>query len=202
MQDLILASGSSIRQKLLANVGLSFSVETAPIDERAVEADLRQAMNTIEIPRLTEALAMAKASAVSLIYPHALVIGADQILDLDSEVLHKAPTPEAAFEKLTRLQGRTHRLTSAAALIRNDEVLWAGSMSATLTMRTLSEAECAAYVETAGDAATASVGAYRLEELGPNLFEQIEGDYFTILGLPLLLLLEALRTHRIDPLAP
>ena len=199
-EPLILASGSTIRQTLLANTGFVFQVQTADIDERAIEADLRTTLQEGETSRLAEALASAKAASVSKREPSALVIGADQILDHAGEVLHKAPTQSAAIEKLRRLQGSSHRLTSAAALARGGDIVWTGSLAATLSMRPLTDQACAQYVAKAGVAATESVGAYRLEELGAHLFDRIEGDYFTILGMPLLPLLSALRAEGHDPL--
>ncbi len=200
MSALFLGSGSSIRADLLKAAGLTFFVQTADIDERALEETLDA---TLPAP-LAEALAAAKATAVcdvlSQTNPNAFIIGADQVLSLDGEILHKAPDTAAAHAKLMRLQGNTHQLTSAAAIVQNGKVLWSGSQSAQLSMRTMSNALVDAYLSKAGDAATASVGAYRLEELGASLFERIEGDYFTILGLPLLPLLAALRAHGIDPL--
>ncbi|CAN0605388.1 unnamed protein product, partial [Ectocarpus sp. 12 AP-2014] len=115
-------------------------------------------------------------------------------------LLHKAANREEADDKLKRLQAGTHHLIAATALVRDGQTLWSGSDRASLTMRALSDAERSAYLDRAGDAATQSVGAYRLEEIGAALFERIEGDYFTILGLPLLPLLSALRAHGIDPL--
>jgi septum formation protein len=200
MSVLVLGSGSSIRADLLKAAGLTFFVQTADVDERALEETLGDAAPAT----LAEALAAAKATAVcdvlSETNPNAFIIGADQVLSIDGEILHKAPDTAAARAKLMRLQGDTHQLTSAAAIVQDRKVLWSGSQSAQLCMRTMSQASVDAYLSKAGDASTASVGAYRLEELGASLFQRIEGDYFTILGLPLLPLLAALRAHGIDPL--
>lgn len=202
---LILASGSSIRRSMLKGAGLSFSVQTADIDERALEDRLdRLSPDALAPDALAKELAIAKAQAVSAIVsqanPGVLVIGADQVLEHDGALLHKATSREEADYKLKRLQASTHHLIAATALVRDGQTLWSKSDRASLTMRALSDADRSAYLDRAGDAATQSVGAYRLEELGAALFERIEGDYFTILGLPLLPLLSALRTHGLDPL--
>jgi len=197
---LILASRSSIRASMLKGAGLSLSVQTADIDERALENRL----GSLSPDALAKELAIAKAQAVSAIVsqvnPGVLVIGADQVLEHDGVLLHKAANREEADHKLKLLQAGTHHLIAATALVRDGQTLWSTSERASLTMRALSEADRSAYLDRAGDAATQSVGAYRLEELGAALFERIEGDYFTILGLPLLPLLSALRAHGIDPL--
>jgi septum formation protein len=185
---------------MLKGAGLNFQVQTADIDERGLEAEL----GDLSPEALAQELAIAKAQAVSAVVsqtnPNILVIGADQVLEHDGVLLHKAANSQEADEKLKRLQASTHHLIAATALVRDGQTLWSGSDRASLTMRALSDKERAAYLDRAGDAVTQSVGAYRLEELGSALFERIEGDYFTILGLPLLPLLSALRTHGIDPL--
>jgi septum formation protein len=199
-RNLILASGSTIRRTMLEGAGLHVTVHTAAIDERSLEDQLGQ----LAPEKLAVALATAKAQAVSetvsLSNQEALIIGADQVLEHEGKLLHKAQSRFEADDKLAQLQGSSHHLIAAAALVRNGETLWTGHDRASLTMRSLSAAERSAYLDRAGDAATQSVGAYRLEELGASLFERIEGDYFTILGLPLLPLLAALREHGIDPL--
>lgn len=197
---LVLASGSSIRASMLKGAGLNFHVQTADIDERALEAEL----GDLSPEALAQEMAIAKAQAVSAVVsqsnPNVLVIGADQVLEHEGVLLHKAINSREADEKLKRLQASTHHLIAATALVRDGQTLWSGSDRASLAMRALSDAERSAYLDRAGDAATQSVGAYRLEEIGAALFERIEGDYFTILGLPLLPLLSALRAHGIDPL--
>jgi septum formation protein len=199
-KSLILASGSSIRRTMMKGAGLRFSVQTAAIDERSLEDQL----GAVAPEELAVALATAKAQAVGeTVSPSnqgSLIIGADQVLEHEGKLLHKAETRAEANNKLAQLQGSTHHLIAAVALVKNGETLWTGHDRASLTMRPLSEAERSAYLDRAGDAATQSVGAYRLEELGSTLFERIEGDYFTILGLPLLPLLAALREHGIEPL--
>ena len=180
---------------MLEGAGLRFSVIAADMDERALEDQLGH----IAPVQLAESLAVAKAETVSAYHPDAIVIGADQVLEHQGSLLHKAATRLEAETKLARLQGSTHQLIAACALVQGGQTLWVGSDAADLTMRQLSADDRLSYLDKAGDAATASVGAYRLEELGAALFERIEGDYFTILGLPLLHLLAALRSHGIDP---
>lgn len=186
---LFLASGSAIRRQLLAGAGLAFTADPADIDERAADA----ANAHLPVCERARRLAEAKAAHVSLRHPRALVIGADQMLEIDGEVLTKAPNAEVARQALLRLRGKTHFLHSGIALARDGEVLWSAAPSAALTVRDFTDTWLAGYVAAAGDALTTSVGAYQLEGLGVTLFERIEGDYFTILGLPLLPLLAELR---------
>lgn len=193
---LILASQSSIRRTLLEQAGLRPTCLPADFDER----ELEEKLGPIAPADLARELAIAKAKAVSADHPDALVIGADQVLEHKGALLHKAATSVEAEAKLAKLQGQTHHLIVAAALVQNGKTLWCANDTASLTMRPLTGDDRAAYLEKAGEAATASVGAYRLEEIGAALFERIDGDYFTILGLPLLPLLAALRAQRIDPL--
>lgn len=196
--NLILGSKSAIRRSMLEGAGVQISCQSAEIDERAVEASLGDIAPTA----LARELALAKAKSVSARHPGALVIGADQVLEHEGQLLHKAATITAADAKLAKLQGQTHHLIAAVALVQNGETLWSIHDTASLTMRSLSASDRATYLAKAGDAATASVGAYRLEEIGASLFERIDGDYFTILGMPLLPLLGALREHGIDPIRP
>lgn len=195
MPDIVLASQSKIRRTMLEGVGLDVICEAADIDERALEARF----DSVAPADLARALAVAKAEWVSRTHADALVIGADQVLEFDGKLLHKAKTMQEADAKLAALQGKTHSLIAAAAVVKNGQTLWSTHDTAHLTMRSLSDLDLAAYLSKAGDAVTASVGAYRLEEIGASLFERIDGDYFTILGLPLLPLLAALREHNIDP---
>lgn len=192
---LILASSSPIRRQMLEQAGLSVRVEPAKLDERALEASHAQA-NPAQLAIL---LATAKAQEVASRFPGCLVIGADQILEHHGKVLHKALDRAQAQAKLTRLQDSAHSLVSAGSLVRDGQLVWSGTTSARLVMRALNAQQIDAYLDQAGDAATSSVGAYRLEECGASLFEQIEGDSFTILGLPLLALLAALRAEGFDP---
>jgi septum formation protein len=184
---LALASGSATRRRLLEAAGLPFEVVAADVDERALEADMPGA----EPQEL--ALALARAKALSAEAQGALVIGADQTLSLDGRLFHKSATREQALETLSALSGRTHRLTSAFALARDGEVLAVGAETADLTMRALDAEALALYLDAAGPGVLGSVGVYQWEGLGAHLFERVEGDHSTILGLPMLKLLAALR---------
>ena len=188
---IVLASKSASRRALLAGVGLPFEVEPAGIDERGVEEALTQRGDAGD--GLALALARAKALAVSVRRSGALTLGADQTLALEGQAMHKAPTRAAAAEALTAMSGRAHRLTSAFALARDGAILAEDSDSADMTMRALDAAQIARYLDTAGPAVLASVGAYQIEGLGVHLFASICGDHATILGLPMLKLLAALR---------
>jgi septum formation protein len=190
---LILASQSRARQTLLANAGLSFVAVPADIDERAVQ----QASGLTTPNDIAALLAREKALWVSSRQPGKYIIGADQTLALGDRLFSKpAGRPQAAGQ-LRALAGRTHELHSAVAVARDGKILFAEISMARMTMRALGEAEIAAYLDAAGEAVTSSVGAYQLEGLGVHLFERIEGDHFTILGLPLLPLLAFLRSERL-----
>lgn len=188
---IILASGSPFRKTLLANAGIEFSAVPAEIDERAVEAPLQGSGTTPEDVALI--LAEAKALDVSERNPGALVIGCDQTLSLGDLVFHKPDGMEGARRHLLSLSGKTHQLNSAVVLARDGETLWRHVSVARLTMRKLDPAFIGRHLARVGDKALASVGAYQIEGEGIQLFEKIEGDYFTIVGLPLLPLLAALR---------
>jgi septum formation protein len=186
---LILASQSPARKSLLAGAGLTFESSPAPIDERALEASvLGKAPG--DIARL---LAEAKALSVSTLLPAHTVIGADQVLSLGKRILHKPTDWAAAQAQLGNLRGQTHTLICGVALARRGRIIWSETVEAHLTMRNFTEAERDAVLTEEGDEVLNSVGAYRLEGPSIRLFERIEGDYFTILGLPLLPLLAALR---------
>lgn len=188
---LILASQSAARKSLLAGAGLEFESSPAQIDERAEEA-LALGKGADEVARR---LAEVKARTVSLLHADRIVIGADQVLSLAGEIFHKPADMAAARAQLSRLQGQTHSLSSGLALAKAGEVLWSHVGVANLTMRPVSDAERDAILAQEGEEVLGSVGAYRLEGPSVRLFERIEGDYFTILGLPLLPLLAALRLH-------
>ncbi|WP_298816600.1 Maf-like protein [uncultured Roseibium sp.] len=188
---LVLASGSSIRARLLENAGLTIEVDPSDVDERAVEAPLLKADFPPE--DLAAVLAEAKAENVSSRRSGDLVIGADQILAFEGQRRTKPEDMEAARRQLLEFSGKTHKLHSAVVLSKNGEAIWRRVSTARLTMRQLSPAFVGHYLANAGDTVLSSVGAYQLEGLGVQLFEKIEGDYFTILGLPLLPLLEQLR---------
>ncbi len=191
MTPIVLASGSAARKALLANAGVPFTVKPSSVDERAVEAPL--IAGGASPADVAAALAEAKAIAVSGDTPGALVIGADQTLDLDGDRWTKPATRADAREQLARLSGRAHQLHSAVAVARDGALLWRHRDSATLTMRALTPTFIDKYLARVGDAALMSVGVYQLEGEGVRLFDRIEGDYFVILGLPLLPLLAYLR---------
>ncbi len=190
---LILASQSHARQTLLANAGISFEVVPADIDERAV-----QKTSGLASPGdIAALLAREKALAASARQPGKFVVGADQTLALGERLFSKPAGRAQAAEQLRELAGQSHELHSAVAVARDGKILFADVAVARMTMRRLSESEIDAYLEEAGEAVTTSVGAYQLEGLGVHLFERIEGDHFTILGLPLLPLLAFLRSERL-----
>lgn len=190
---LILASQSSARKMLLANAGLEFKTITADIDERGIQAASRLS-NPREIGLL---LAREKAKAVSANHPESYVIGADQTLALGDRLFNKPAGRAQALAQLRDLAGNSHELNSAMAVAHNGKIVFEDVSVARMTMRQMTEAELSAYLDAAGDAVTTSVGAYQLEGLGIHLFERIEGDHFTILGLPLLPLLAFLRRERL-----
>ncbi|NKC03515.1 Maf-like protein [Brucella haematophila] len=194
---LILASKSPFRSALLKNAGIEFSGESADIDERAVEAPLYESGATPE--EVAQVLAEAKALDVSEKNPGAVVIGCDQTLSLGDEIFHKPANMEAAGRQLLQFSGKTHQLNSAVVLVKDGETLWRHVSVARMTMRKLDPAFVGRYLGRVGDSALSSVGAYQVEGPGIQLFEKIEGDYFTIVGLPLLPLLAELRKeHLID----
>lgn len=190
-QELILASSSASRQMLMCNAGLTFSAIPADIDERALDERLER--NGASPEEVALELARAKALAVGSLYPEALVLGCDQTMALGARVYHKPKTMAEAEAHLLSLSGKVHRLNSAAVLVLNGEVLWQTVSSAELAVRTLSAEFVSRHLQRVGDRALTSVGAYQLEGEGIQLFTSIEGDYFTILGLPLLPLLSKLR---------
>jgi septum formation protein len=188
---LILASKSAARKALLQQAGVSFVAEPAKIDERAIEAAAIEAGGDGRDVALL--LAQRKAAGVAYAYPGAIVIGADQTLSLGTELLHKPTDRAAAAAQLDRLKGKTHRLHAAVTLVRDDRLLWSDVQTAELTMRDFSVAERDDVLTREGEVILDSVGGYRLEGPSIRLFETVTGDYFTILGLPLLPLLAALR---------
>lgn len=187
---IVLASGSPFRRALLTNAGLDFSTVKPAIDERAVEAAITGAVTPEDIASI---LAEAKALDVSERHPEALVIGSDQTLSLGDEIFHKPADMEGARRHLLKLSGKTHSLNSAVVLTQGGETLWRHVGVARLTMRKLDPAFIGRYLAKVGAKALESVGAYQIEGEGIQLFDKIEGDYFTIVGLPLLPLLAALR---------
>jgi len=190
---LILASQSRARQALLTNAGINFEAVTAEIDERAVQ----QASGLSAPGEIASLLAREKALSVSVQLSGKFVIGADQTLALGDRLFSKPAGRAQAAEQLRALAGHSHELHSAVAVARDGKILFEAVAIARMTMRRLGEAEIEIYLDEARDAVTSSVGAYQLEGLGVHLFERIEGDHFTILGLPLLPLLAFLRSQRL-----
>ncbi|KAB2656870.1 Maf-like protein [Brucella tritici] len=192
---LVLASKSPFRSALLKNAGIEFSTASADIDERAVEAPLYETGATPE--EVAQVLAEAKALDVSEKNPGAVVIGCDQTLSLGDEIFHKPADMEAARRQLLKFSGKTHQLNSAVVLVKDGKTLWRHVSIARMTMRDLDPGFVGRYLGRVGDVALSSVGAYQVEGPGIQLFEKIEGDYFTIVGLPLLPLLAELRKEKL-----
>jgi septum formation protein len=188
---LVLASRSAIRRTLLETAGIPIEIHAADIDERGIEAKA-----PLQAPVAVAALlAREKAAVIARTMPGRLILGADQILSLNGERFSKPADRAAARAQLTKLSGRTHELYSAIAFVRDATVLFEHVGVVRLTMRAFSDRFLDDYLHAVGDAATASVGAYQLESLGIQLFEWIDGDYFTVLGLPLITALDFLRRH-------
>lgn len=190
---LILASGSAARRTLLEATGLIFDVIPANIDEGKIRDAIVGATANVEGSDIAGVLAAEKARLVSIEHPNALVVGADQVLTLGGKFFSKAENLAEAREILSMLRGRTHELVSAVALARNGEVHWQTSATAEMTMRSFSDEFLGCYLEKMGERALQIVGCYEIEGPGVQLFEEIDGDYFTILGIPLLELLARLR---------
>lgn len=192
-QPLILASQSAVRCSLLANAGIAVETIPADIDERAIQ----QGSDLTDPGDIAALLAGEKAKFVSLKQPGRYVIGADQTLALGEKLFSKPANRAVAAVQIGLLAGQTHALHSAVSVTKDGVSLFSHVSVAHMTMRHLTESEIAAYIDEAGDAVTASVGAYQLERTGVHLFERIEGDHFTILGLPLLPLLGFLRSRNL-----
>jgi septum formation protein len=191
----VLASGSATRARLLQAAGVSFAVDVPAIDEAEVKHSLKAAGATSTA--LAETLAELKAQRISRRQPGALVLGADQVLDCAGLVYDKPDDLAAARRQLLALRGRRHELISAVVVLRDGTRIWHHVARAGLTMRDFSNEFLDRYLAEAGTTVLSSVGAYQLEGPGAQLFQRIEGDYFTILGLPLLPLLDFLREHRV-----
>jgi septum formation protein len=190
---LILASQSRARHALLANAGIDFEAVPADINER----EIQQASGLSTPGDIAALLARRKALSVSLRQPGRFVVGADQTLARGARLFAKPAGRAQAAEQLRALAGGSHELHSAVAVARDGEILFEGVFIARMTMRQLGEPEIVAYLDAAGEAVTTSIGAYQLEGLGVHLFERVEGDHFTILGLPLLPLLAFLRSEQL-----
>jgi septum formation protein len=190
---LILASHSRARQALLAGAGIAFEAMPAEIDER----EIQRASGLVTPGAVASLLAGQKALFVSSHHPGRIVVGADQTLALAQRLFSKPAGRPQAAEQLRALAGNSHELHSAVAVARDGRLVFETASVARMTMRRLTSAEIEAYLDEAGEAVTSSVGAYQLEGLGIHLFERIDGDHFTILGLPLLPLLAFLRSERL-----
>ncbi len=192
---LILASGSATRLALLHNAGLAVEAVPAAIDEAMVKESLRA--DGASAADVAQELAHLKAERVSRRLPGVMVLGADQMLECGGTWFDKPATMAAAIGQLQALAGKTHKLITAVAIHRDGASIWTHRAVASLTMRPLTDAQIDAYLHQTGPGILSSVGAYHLEGYGVNLFERIDGDFFTILGLPLLPLLDFLRHHKL-----
>ncbi len=193
MSRVILASASPIRAELLKRAGVDVIVEPALVDEATIRESLKAEGASVE--DVADALAETKASQVGRRNPDDLVVGCDQMLDLGGDWLEKPGTLENAKTQLAQLAGRTHRLVSSAVVVQGRQRLWGATDSAQLSMRKLNSAAIEAYLAAAGPDVLGSVGCYQIEKLGIRLFDRIQGDHFTILGMPLLALMNFLRMH-------
>jgi septum formation protein len=191
----VLASASTSRQSMLRAAAVPFIVDPSTVDESAV----KHSMDRAAVGDIAQALARAKAEDVARRYPGAFVVGSDQVLSCDGCSFDKPRSRDEAKDHLLALRGRTHTLTSAVAVIRDGACLWMRVDEARLTMRDFSEAFLDGYLDGAGDAVLSSVGAYQIEGLGVQLFDRIDGDVFTIMGMPLLPLLAFLRSQGVIP---
>ena len=188
-ERLILASKSAARRSMLADAGVAFSVQVADVDEDAVKA----VHDPADPAGLAVELARVKALAVSRHDADAWVLGADQTLGFDGGLVSKAASLDDARARLAAMRGKVHQLHSGAALARNGQIVWSGVDTATMRVRDFSDAFLDAYLAAEGEALLHCVGSYRLEGMGSQLFEAVEGDFFTVLGLPLWPVLAELR---------
>jgi septum formation protein len=194
---LILASASAARRDLLRAAGVDFTVEPAEVDEDLIRTEMSRAHGTTE--GCARRLAAEKAKSVSRRFPASVVIGADQILEIGGAWLTKPYDLVGVRQQLLQLRGRDHRLVTAATVALDGEIVWRHIETARLKVRAFSDDFLSSYLERAGSGVTGCVGGYQLEGLGAQLFEEIHGDYFAILGLPLLPLLAYLRLERYLP---
>lgn len=194
---IVLASASAVRATLLRQAGIEIEIAPAAVDELALKQSMRA--ERAGAADCAAALAVLKARLVSDRHAGALVIGADQMLECDGVWFDKPADRAQAAANLRTLRGKTHELVAAVTVLRDGATLWRHVGHARLTMRPFTDGFIEAYLDAIGDAVLQSVGAYQLEGLGVQLFSHIDGDHFTILGLPLLPLLDFLRQHRIVP---
>lgn len=189
---IILASGSAIRRKLMIDAGLDFEVIMKPVDEAAIKDSMLS--ESVRLRDIADALAEAKSLRVSRI-EDGLVIGADQIMVMDNQLFDKPKTIDEARERLKLMRGKTHYLMGAVVISENGKPVWRHMAKTKLTMRAFSDTFLEDYLEKEGELVTKSVGAYRFEGLGAQLFSYVEGDFFSILGLSLLPVMDYLRTR-------
>lgn len=197
--NIILASGSRARREILRSAGVSFTVETADVDEDAIRAalDNKDGTAALDPADVSEILAVAKAEAVSKLQPDAFVIGGDQVLAFGDRILTKPKNEAAARVQIASFRGKVHVLHSAVALAHNGETLWSTVDTAEMHVRDFTDTFLDDYMRRAGRTVLDSVGAYLMEGLGIQLFERIDGDYFTVLGMPLMPLLRELRARKL-----
>jgi septum formation protein len=192
-EPIVLASKSAVRRSVLQAAGVPVEIDVADIDERGIE----QGSGLTDPGEVAKLLAREKARAVSARRPGRIVLGADQTLALGERRYSKAADRNAVREQLRSLRGKSHALHSAVAAVRDGRVIYENVSTARLTMRAFSDAFLESYLDAAGDAALSSVGGYQLEGLGAQFFERVDGDHFTVLGMPLMPLLEWLRRERL-----
>ncbi len=192
-RELILASGSRFRRQLLEQAGIKIRVIPAVVDEAAIRVALTDDNPDIDAADVAEVLARTKAEQISALHPDALVIGADQVLVCGGEIFGKPASVAAARVQLSALRGLTHALPTAVALAERGATVWSHVDEPQLTMRRFSDAFLEAYLEVESDAVTETVGGYALEGRGAQLFDSIDGNYFSIIGLQLMPLLAELR---------
>jgi septum formation protein len=194
-QPIVLASGSKARLAMLERAGVAVVAQAASVDEEEIKHSFRVA--GLKADEVAEALAELKAQRVSVRHPGRIVLGADQMLECDGAWFDKPADRAQAADHLKTLRGRPHRLVSCVVAVMNGQRQWHHTDSATLTMRHVSDDFIERYLDALGGEALTSVGAYQLEGLGAQLFNRIQGDYFTILGMPLLPVLDYLRQRQI-----
>jgi len=195
MSKLILASNSAARKQMLLNAGYQFDVVPANIDERSIEKDMIDEDHSFET--IAQILADNKALSVSGKLNNNYIIGSDQILIFDNQIISKAMTKDIAIDRLKKFRGKTHHLISTVSVAQNGEVIFQHVETATLTMHDFNDDFLLRYADLADDILTSCVGSYALESHGAQLFDHIEGDYFSILGMPLLPLIGFLRNQGI-----
>lgn len=192
--ELILASKSSSRRNLMKNAGLTFKLHVSEVDEDIIKNTFLKSGEPSDVAMI---LSQAKAMVVSELFPQSYVIGADQTLLFDGKIYDKPASSRDARDQLLALRGKQHQLETAACIMKNGELLWSISESSYLTMRNFSPEFLGKYLAAEGDNVKTSVGGYKLEGLGLQLFEKIDGEFFSILGLPMLKLLGYLRTQNL-----